>query len=374
MASFRALVLAALFLSSACQLDMNDLYEYTPAVDRDAGDGGSDGDGSLALRSSHLIGLWGDYPAVDDECVRCAETSCAQAEADCRADPECVEFTRCVAETPNPAGQMACRARHLEWVTSGDVLVRDLNGPYGQCVFRDACVSECDGSNDLTCLQTYAWPMTPEQTVPLDLMLNDSQDMQRPLEGVKVKACSEGDTSCDNPVATGETDARGYIHLDLPTSFTRSFTGFFQLEGAGIYPTLLKFSWNLGGPTTQVLTLISKETLAFFATNFLQLTLDETRGMLQTRMLGCSGIPTRGISFSSTGADAKTKYWYVDNGIPSLTATETGVLGAGGTVNLLPGYQTVSATRVSDEVTVARTNAPVQAGFVTIIVFEPLAQ
>lgn len=366
--------LTVLLTSGACQYEFDALYEF-PVTDPLPmnGDAGMGEDAAMP-RSTHLIGLWGNYPTVDEECIRCAETACAQVDEACRADPECVAFTRCVAESPTPAGQMACRTRHLEWVTSGDVLLRDLNGPYGQCVFRDACVTECEGASDFACLHNYTWPMTAEQSVPLHLIVNDSQDLKRTLAGVTVKVCTEGDTLCSAPGPTGVTDERGYIRLDLPTSFTRSFTGYLELQGAGVYPTLLKFSWNIGGPTEQLVTLVNKTTYDFYATDWLKVTLDADRGMLQTRMLGCSAITTRGVSFATTGADTQTRHWYLDNAIPSFTARETNVLGAGGTFNLLPGYQTVTATRAVDGVLVGRTNAPVRPGFMTIVIFQPLPQ
>ena len=366
--------LGALLLSAGCQFDFDELYVYrSPDGGMMEADAGDSGDAAKPPRSSHLIGLWGDYPTVDDECIRCAESACAQAEAECRADPECVEFTRCVAENPTPAGQNGCRWRHLAWVTSGDVVQRDVNGPYGQCVFRDLCVNECEGAADLACLQNYAWPMTAEQSVPLDLTVNDSQDFSRMLPNVTVKVCPEGDTLCSTPLSTGVTDERGRVQLQLPSLFSRAFTGFLELQGGGITPTLLKFAWNIGGPTVQLITPIHSATYDFFV-KILPFTIDETRGVLQTRMLGCSALTTRGVSFSSDGLDAESRSWYVENGVPSFTATQTSVLGAGGVFNVPPGYQLVTATRASDGVVVGRANAPVRPGFVTIVIFEPLAQ
>jgi len=46
-------------------------------------------------------------------------------------------------------------------------------------------------------------------------------------------------------------------------------------------------------------------------------------------MFGCLGMTTRGVKFVTTGADGATAPWYFDLGLPSLTSTETGDLGAG---------------------------------------------
>jgi hypothetical protein len=363
----RVLWLSMLLTCVGCAYDFNELYMIP-----DGGVGDGDG-GDAALRSSHLIGLWGNYPTVDDECIQCAETACADVEAACRADPECVTFTRCVAETPTPAGLMACRTRHLAWVTSENFVERDLNGPYGQCVFRDACSRECEGASDSACFQNYAWPTTSDMTVPFHLILNDSENLEHPLPGVTAKVCPEGDPLCKMPAGTGVTNERGYVKLDLPTSFNRAFTGFIELQGSGLYPQLIKFSWNIGGPSTQVVTMINKVTWDFFSTNYLQLPIDPTRGMQQTRMFGCSGLGIRGMRFSTTGGDAQTIPWYFDNGLPSVHATETGNIGAGGAFNVQTGYQTITATRASDGLVVAHTNAPIRAGFMTVVILEPEA-
>lgn len=366
MFTLRALWLSTLLSCVACQYDFNELYEVP---DGGAGDGAGGGNGSA--RSSHLIGLWGNYPAMDDECIQCAETSCGSAEEACRADPECMEFTKCVAETPTPAGQAVCRARQWAWVTSNEFQVRDGAGPYGQCVFRDFCARECDGASDLSCVQNYAWPLTSEATVRLTLLLNDSEDLKHTLPGVTVKVCPEGDALCKAPTATGASDERGLVQLDLPTTFNRSFNGFIELQEANLFPTLLKFSWNIGSPTVQVVTMINKATFDFFSNNYFTFSQDPSRGILQTRMFGCTGNTTRGVKFASTGSDAETFVWYMENGLPSSTATETSSLGQGGTFNVLTGYQTVTATRASDGLLVGRANAPVRAGFATVVVFAP---
>jgi hypothetical protein len=366
-------ILAGFGLLVGCHYDFNELY--TSPSEPDAGAMQSDAmmePETSPPRSTHLINFWDGHPDVDDECMRCAETACAQVHEACLADPECVELTRCVAQARNPADQMVCRARHLTWVTQGDFVSRDVNGPYGQCVFRDACVSQCESASDLTCLGQYDWPKTPDSTVPFHLTLNDSQEFSKHLVGVTVKACPDGDPTCANPVASGVTDDRGYVQLTLPTGFSRSFAGFFELQGADIYPTLLKFSWNIGAPSVQLVTPVNRATYDLFQ-NFLMVAIDPARGMLQTRMQGCAGLPARGIRFVTTGADQASKDWYADMGLPSLNVAETSVLGAGGTFNVLPGYQTVTALRASDSTVVGRAHVPVRPGVMTIVMFEPLS-
>lgn len=56
-------------------------------------------------------------------------------------------------------------------------------------------------------------------------------------------------------------------------------------------------------------------------------------------------MSAKGVVFSTTGGDTQTKSWYLDNGVPSVAATETNVFGAGGTFNQPAGHQTVTASR-----------------------------
>jgi hypothetical protein len=173
-------------------------------------------------------------------------------------------------------------------------------------------------------------------------------------------------------VGEAVTDERGAVDLALPTRFDRSFTGYFELTGAGIYPTLLKFGWNIGGTTAQVVSVVN-DALFRFSIGAIQITPDTTRGMLQLRMLGCGGVGVRGVSFDADRADEQTKYWYIADGIPSLTQQSTNAVGSGGIIDLREGYTRATAKRVSDGVAVAETNAPVRASFMTVVVFAPLA-
>jgi hypothetical protein len=363
-------------LVGACAYDLDKIYEHSVV---DAGMNSPAGDASAPdaaepeqPTSTHLIAAWGRYPTVDRECIECAEAQCAQANDDCRADKDCEAYTQCVGATPNPKGQASCRARYGAWVGAEKIRDRDLGGPYGQCVFRDKCAAQCDGNNDLACINQYTWPSSSEQNIPFRLILIDAQVQTKVLPGVRVKVCGAGETSCATPQGEGVTDERGGVDLMLPTLFNRSFTGYLELSGTGIYPTLIKFGWNIGDSTTQVVSIVD-DALFRLSINLISSTLDPTRGMLQLRMLGCGGVGVRGVSFSADRADAQTKYWYLADGIPSLTEKSTNNVGSGGIIDLPAGYTKASAMRASDNVLVAETNVPVRAGYMTVVVFSPLA-
>ncbi|MDB4989922.1 MAG: hypothetical protein JWN04_5100 [Myxococcaceae bacterium] len=354
--------------SSACTYDLEKLYEHE--VGDDAGMGGDAA--RVGLSSQQLIGAWiGNDPLVNASCVACAEAKCGDAETACRADPECVAYTQCVGQSPNPGGQDACRVSHMPWVRA-DVRAHDLNGPYGQCVFKYNCAAECGGNDDLTCLQKYSRPSTPAAMVPLHLYLADAIMPTAAVSGVQVKVCAATDLTCAHPTGQGTTDATGLVELSLPTTYSGSFTGYFEIEGGQLYPSLLKFSWNLGVETTYVLNTVNKD-LFNQSISLIGLTPKSGLGMLQLRMLGCSSIGLRGASFTADTADAMSKTWYID-GLPKLDLTATGTVGSGGIVNVKEGSALVTATRASDMAVIGKIDAPVRASYMTIVVLEPSPQ
>jgi len=345
-----------------CQYDVDAIYEHEATLD-----GGTDADISPA-QPQVLVDLWRSS-LVDADCRACAVRACADIESACRSDATCLAFTECVAGQPDPAGLAACRARFASWVASDPVRERDLGGPYAQCVFRNQCAEACSGTSDLECMSRFAWPMTTGD-VPLHLFLTRSDDQTKPFPNIRVRVC-EARTSCETPLGEGTTDARGLVELRLPTSYSRAFTGYFQLDGPQLYPTLLKFGWNIGIESTPVVIGVERST---FDLSIMQAgerpNLDF--GMLQMRMYGCNGFPQKGIRFAADRATPLSRFWYL-NPIPDTSARETGPIGAGGIVDVPAGETTARAFRVEDDRLVAETEAPVRPGYMTVIVFAPLA-
>ena len=352
-----------------CSYDFDPLYEH-PVADAGAFFVAPDTGTVLpTLSSAQLIQSWiGNDELVDADCVSCAEQKCASADADCRADPGCLAYTQCVGAAPNPAGQTACRVTYESWVRK-DVRAHDLSGPYGQCVFKYNCAAECGGNDDLSCLHKYTWPSTPAATIPLHLYLSDAVQQTAPIANAKVAVCAAGDLKCGNPGMQGTSDATGLVELQLPTTFSGAFTGYLMLEGDALYPSLIRFSWNIGQETTYLLNTVNKQ-LFNQAIGTTGISPDDKRGMVQARMLGCGGVGLRGASFQSDKADAQSATWYIDT-VPKINLTTTNSVGSGGIVNLPEGNTTVTATRASDGALLGTTNAPVRAGYMTVVVFAP---
>ena len=367
--SFASLAMLAL---AGCHYDTDSIYEHTVVV-VDAGT--QVVDAGPSLRSDQLISSWiGHHPSVTQACVTCAETMCADANASCKADPSCLAYTECVGKDPTPAGQANCRATFASWVSKPEAArERDLTGPYGQCVFRYKCSVECGSNADLFCVNHYTWPLTAETTVPLHLFLVDAFDQTQPLPDMKVRVCTAADVKCGDALAEAFTDKTGLAELRLPSSFSRAFTGYLEVTGRDVYSTLLKFSWNVATETTQLVGIV-KEAQFKQAITAIELQPDDTRGMLQLRMLGCSNIGVGGASFSSDRADAQTRSWYIINGFPTVGASATDTVGSGGIIDVPEGSTTITATRASDGLPIGRAVVPVRAKFMSVVIFAPLAQ
>jgi hypothetical protein len=369
MNQLRVLALAACV--AGCQYDFDKLYEH-------AADGGlvQTPDAAPMLSSTALISSWiNNQPEVDAECVACAESKCQQENSDCESDPACVQYTECVARKPTPEGQLACREQFSSWVNAGNVRDRDLAGPYGQCVFRYKCSKECTDDAELWCAGKYTLPFTSSSTVPLHLYLIDALDQKKPLVGATVKVCSAQSLLCNAPDATATTNEQGKVDLALPSSFSRAFTGYLEISGAGRYPTLLKFSWSIAQETTQLVSVVAEASFKQAIESLLSLKIDDQRGMLQLRMLGCQGAGVKGVHFdivppAGVPPDPAVKAWYIDNGIPKIGATETTPVGSGGLINVVEGNVTVAAAK-ADNTVVASVAAPVRAKYMTVVVFAP---
>lgn len=358
-------LLAGAVLLSGCQYDYDKLYDHATA----------NADGGLALQSTQLIGSWIGSMPLTEECIQCAEQQCAQANADCAGDAQCVAFTECVGKAPTPAGQAACRRDFATWVnTAPFIKERDGSGPYGQCVFRYNCTAACTGDSELWCLHGYTLPTTSAPTVPLSLYLIDAFDQMTPIADASVRVCSaQNAQECAqlSAVSTGVTNAQGLVQLELPTSFTRAFTGYLEITGAGRYPTLLKFSNTLAQATTQVVSILGEASFKFALASAM-LTTDDSRGMLQLRMLGCQGAGVKGVHFELADPMPDERTWYIVNGLPKLDASETAPVGSGGIIDIPAGSVTVRAL-APDNSLVATADAPVRPGFMTVVVFAPQA-
>lgn len=367
--------LAALVLGPSamgCQYDLEKLYQHKTEVDGGGGDvdaGQDDGGVDAAVDSvpDHLIELWTD-PALPDGCADCARSSCADVNASCKDDPDCLAFTRCVAKAQDPSAQNDCRADFAEWLAQ-DITGRDIGGPYQMCVFQNSCASVCDSRDQRQCRGRYEWPLSTEKSVPLRLRLVEGLSSM-PAAGVRIRACQPENPSECMPLTDWTTsDEQGVIELDVKLQLG-SFTGYFELEGADLYPTLLRFGWPIARELVTNVTVVSAANVALLESFASDIEMLDDRGLLQLRVFGCNGIAQEDVAFSVDMSDASTADWYAGQEIlPDFNRPGTGERGAGGIVNVVPGRRRVTAT--ANDQKLASFSVPVRAQYMTVVFVVP---
>jgi hypothetical protein len=367
-ASIPALVLAGAVsaLGSACTYDIDKIYKH-PVITPEAGP---------PEVPEHLIDLWSDG-TLADECRSCARQKCGGAiNGACRDDAECLAFTGCMASATNPADMNDCRAQHTEWLRE-DIRGRDMGGPYHTCVFLNECVRECDSQRDLACASDgYQWPKANADSVWLHLQLLEGLE-SNPAPDVRVRACkSVVATECE-PASKGwaTSDERGVVDLEV-TLQLGSFVGYLELEGGGLYPTLMRFGWPIARDLATKLTVVSDGNARVIINSITPPVptpgeVTQSRGFIQARAFACNGIPAVGVSFETDAADMYTQDWYTPGQeiFPSFTETATSALGAGGITNVPPGRRSVIAKSNGEQI--ATFNTPVRAGYMSIVMVFP---
>lgn len=343
--------------SGGCEYDYDKLYAH--------------GSGPAKV-PDNLIELWRNESFASEACMACAREKCAAENTACHGDPECLALTTCVAASTDPATQNDCREKHVAWLKE-DIVGRDLGGPYHQCVFQDNCDEECGSHEALACLGDFSWPTTSEPSVPFTLRLLDALSV-KPAQGVTVRVCRpENANACQQLGETQVSDANGVVSLQLGAPI-RSFQGYLELDGGGLYPTLLRLGWPVAEEGVTNVTVIDQSSVeASIALGGKRM--EDDRGLLQLRAFGCMGIGVSGVSFDvDEGAtDALTEAWYTfgTETLPSFDATETSQLGVGGIINVKEGRRIVTATLADSNEVMSSLSVPVRRGFMTIVLMMP---
>lgn len=359
---------AVVALSSGCQYDIDKIFEY------DAGAAEGDG-GSSQEVPEDLIDLWSD-DQLSEECKACARSGCGAESDSCRGDADCLALTTCVAKATNPSEQNSCRALHTEWLRQ-DIQLRDQGGPYHTCVFQNVCSVECGSRTDQACASTsYGWPKASVPTIWLHLQLLEGQG-SRPVEGARVRACQSENTATCRPLSDGwaETDAKGVVDLEVSLSLG-TFTGYLEVEGGELYPSLIQFGWPVGRDMTTRVTMVSEMNATFLLKSVIPpvetpAEISNMRGFIQARAFSCQGVPAKGVSFQTNNGDKYTQIWYTPGALifPDFEASGTSELGAGGLINVPAGLRTLTAS--FDGEVISRPPAPVRAGYMTIVFVVP---
>lgn len=345
----------ALTMLQSCSYDIDKIYKHTP--------------GPEALPAD-LIDLWKE-PALSAECLECAKSECFDENVECRDDPECVALTQCVAKAQDPAAQNDCRAKHVDWLKEA-IAERDIGGPYQQCVFLNKCSAACEARTQLSCTGKYSWPTKlGGGTVKLHLRFVEGL-IGRPQSGLRVRACQQEDPENCLPLTDWvETDGDGIAELEVGLALG-SFSGYLELEGGTLYPTLLRFGWPIMAELVTNITVVSRNSIEPLLNSSL-FEVDRDLALIQMRMFGCNGVSTRDVGFTVDNAGPNTQVWYTSGTdiAPNFDVAYTGDRGAGGIINVMPGGCRLSAETSEGNEVVRNLRVPARKGTMTIVMVVP---
>jgi hypothetical protein len=232
----------------------------------------------------------------------------------------------------------------------------------------DRCVAtECPirASGDWTCIGRVS-PPAPSSPFTVAQYFLDQQSLL-PLPGLSVELCSASDPQCAQPLRQATTDDAGACSLEVPGL---AFPGYFHVHGTSGAAQYDAVVYHRPLLTAEKQFVPSVGTVASLAES-VGAPLDPTRGALYLVARDCSGVSAAGVSFTASTADQASVTFYVVEGIPSLSTSQTAPLGQGGIANLRPGYTKVTATINGLCSAYGRIDVLVRAGAITLTNFPP---
>ena len=190
-----------------------------------------------------------------------------------------------------------------------------------------------------------------------------------PLPGVSIEACNSGDVLCSTPVTPVETtEDAGVATLTVPGNFD----GFFKLTAAPATSPRTSIR-GTSSPThrpsrrrPRCSPPRTRSTSPVRSARSWTSTLARAWGSCSSRSTIASiGTARSSNSPLSVDAGATTVPFYLADGLPSRTATETDSIGAAGVVNAPIGTMTITATLAATNQTLGSFTVDIRAGGTT---------
>lgn len=189
------------------------------------------------------------------------------------------------------------------------------------------------------------------------------------MSDVHILACDKRDLGCDRPVTTAKSGRSGHLLMTLPTNFAGYLQ---QTEAAGYMPALYFVPQLI--PDDGVLDgfplLRSGIAIEGLAAS-VGARVDSARGHMMLIAEDCQRKPVGGVKFSSPQQDASSLLYYVQDNLPSTSATVTFDAGQGGFLNFPVGTATLVMTQVKTGVVLSTASLMVRAGFISVAFMPP---
>lgn len=240
--------------------------------------------------------------------------------------------------------------------TDADCVARGPDFEGAVCV-----ASECRIRTRWSCLdEPPAPPVTSSTSHTVTFLVRDTVS-QDPKVGVVARACRRLDVQCSAGISgTAMTDATGHVSLVVPGGFE----GYARFDDPAIAPTLYFFDPPVQADEPGLgVSVNAPETAALLAA-LTGAEPDASLGVALVTTYDCFEKPADGVRTGSADIGSGAKGFYVRNGLPSTTATDTDETGYAGFVNTPPGTATFSAA--VDGKTIGSVTVLVQPGAQTV--------
>jgi hypothetical protein len=164
-------------------------------------------------------------------------------------------------------------------------------------------------------------------------------------------------------------DEQGWVDVTMP----QGFVGFIEFRTPGFVPATFYPGEAVNESTTLNYPVlpITPDALGALA-GALAIAIDPALGFLAIRSFDCAGIPATNVVLSKEGAGDR---WYLNDGLPSVTATSTGSEGYAGFVNVPLGLTSIDVMAPTGRsISGSRSLVVRQGWFSTMFVLPPGAE
>jgi hypothetical protein len=184
------------------------------------------------------------------------------------------------------------------------------------------------------------------------------------LTGVAVRPCALLDPDCLDAPKAVLTDDAGRAQFSL----TGDFAGFFDLRRPDLVPATLYPGHLLAGEPVAIFPsfdLTPMKFLSVASSAGVTVTLDAGVGHVLVAVYDCQDQQASGVSIAYDNLGPQGAPFYIANGLPDLTATETDYFGLAGAFNVPVGTVKATATLFSTGTQVGSASFDVRAGGLT---------
>jgi len=295
--------------------------------------------GQCNLTCGGLAALEGPDAARGCEaCMVNNPTVCSAAQA-CANESHCQALKRCWQTNHTQDTMEDCEKGHLAGQTASDDLFNALLSP--------PCENDCAVGREWFCVGHSSTAGGNGIATAVTVHVYDKLSTNgRPIQGVTVQVCNEGDPTCGGPdasVPTATTDADGGATIQVPQNPQGGGSrGYLQLQGGGIAPTLSYWGFQLTQPTLFYnLGVVTPAEVQAFASQIPGA--DPSAPAVVVAVSDCSVWYAPDVSLSISPDDGGVKLVYLQ-GLQIASTDATTATGVGVFVNAPAGYVTITAT------------------------------